>query len=110
MILDIGPQTSAVYSDIIRQSKTIIWNGPLGVYEFEQFSGASSTVAQAVADAAANGASIIIGGGDTIDFHDRYQISTDAYTFVSTGGGAMLEFIGGKDLPALQALLQWCRL
>ncbi len=105
-IFDIGSITTQRYIDVIRASKTIVWNGPLGLYETEQFSHASIAIAHAVADATAKGATTIVGGGDTIDFHIRYGLPLDRYTFVSTGGGAMLEFVSGKTLPALAALLR----
>ncbi|MDD3897200.1 MAG: phosphoglycerate kinase [Candidatus Peribacteraceae bacterium] len=103
-ILDIGKVTVERYVQVLQRAETIIWNGPLGLYELNRFSHASKRVAEAVAAAAKRGATTIIGGGDTIDFHTRYNYSMDAYTFVSTGGGAMLEFISGKKLPAIEAL------
>ncbi len=103
-MLDIGPLTADAYADRIAKSKTIIWNGPLGCYEIERFSHATRRVAEAIALACRNGATAVLGGGDTIDFHTRYGYPLDAYTYVSTGGGAMLEFIGGGELPALKAL------
>lgn len=105
-IFDVGPNTAAAYAAIIAQSGTVVWNGPLGAYEHEQFASASKTIAAAVKKASQNGAVTIIGGGDTLDFHVRYGIDMSAYTFVSTGGGAMLEFISGKPLPALEVLRQ----
>lgn len=101
---DIGPQTMDAYVDHIRSSKTIVWNGPLGLYEIEQFAGATKRVAEAVREATQAGAVSVIGGGDTLDFHDKYGISMDGYTFVSTAGGAMLDYISGKTLPALEVL------
>lgn len=106
MILDIGKVTIERYIKIIQKSGTIIWNGPLGMYEFNRFSHASKRIAEAVHDATKHGAISIIGGGDTIDFHIKYKYPMDGYTFVSTGGGAMLDFISGKELPALKALLK----
>lgn len=103
-IFDIGTVSVGRYCDIIRASATVVWNGPLGYYEAEPFAGASKRVAEALAEATAGGAVTIIGGGDTIDFHTRYGLPLDRYTFVSTGGGAMLEFISGRELPALTAL------
>lgn len=104
MILDIGKVTVERYSKIIAKSGTIIWNGPLGMYELNRFSHGTKRIAEAIREATAKGAVSIIGGGDTIDFHTRYGHPMDAYTFVSTGGGAMLDFISGKELPALKAL------
>jgi phosphoglycerate kinase len=103
-IYDIGDKTIDRYCEAIARSKTIVWNGPLGMYEQEQFSGASKRIARAIADATKKGALSLIGGGDTIDFHTRYNLPLDAYTFMSTGGGAMLDLVSGKKLPALEAL------
>lgn len=103
-IFDIGKVTIERYKKILAEAQTIIWNGPLGFYEVNRFSHASKRLAEAIAEATKRGATTIIGGGDTIDFHARYGYSLDAYTFVSTGGGAMLEFIAGKPLPALAPL------
>ncbi|MAE68788.1 phosphoglycerate kinase [bacterium] len=101
---DIGTVTLGHYIDVIKQSKTIVWNGPMGMYEVEGFSNGTKNIAEAVKEATAAGAVSIVGGGDTLDFHERYGYSLDAYTFVSTAGGAMLDFISGKELPALEAL------
>lgn len=103
-IFDVGAKSVEDYCAIIAKSGTIVWNGPLGFYEVEQFAGASKTIAQAVQEATANGAVSIIGGGDTLDFHERYGVSLSGYTFVSTAGGSMLDFISGKELPALAVL------
>ncbi len=103
-IYDIGENTVNAYIKAIEGAASIVWNGPLGVYEIEQFSVASRRIADAVMEATARGAVTIIGGGDTIDLHTKYHLPMDAYTFVSTGGGAMLEFVSGQDLPALAAL------
>ncbi len=106
MILDIGKVTVERYRKIIEKSGTIIWNGPLGMYEMNHFSHGTKRIAEAVRDATAKGALSIIGGGDTIDFHVKYGYPMNGYTFVSTGGGAMLDFISGKELPALKALVK----
>ncbi|MDO8648172.1 MAG: phosphoglycerate kinase [Candidatus Peregrinibacteria bacterium] len=103
-IYDIGKVTIERYVREIEKAGMIVWNGPLGFYEVNRFSHATKRVAEAIAKATKGGAISIVGGGDTIDFHGRYGYSLDAYTFVSTGGGAMLEFIGGKRLPAIEAL------
>jgi phosphoglycerate kinase len=103
-IYDVGEKTISSYVQAIDAASTIVWNGPLGVYEKSQFSNASKRVADALARATKRGAVTIIGGGDTIDLHTRYGLPIDAYTFVSTGGGAMLEFVSGRTLPALAAL------
>jgi phosphoglycerate kinase len=103
-IFDIGKVTIDRYVAVLQKAETIIWNGPLGLYEFNRFSHATKRIAEAVAKATKRGAVTIIGGGDTLDFHARYKYSLKAYTFVSTAGGAMLEFLGGKTLPAIAAL------
>ncbi len=103
-IFDIGAVTIKRFVEVIRKSGMVIWNGPLGLYELNRFSHATKRIAEAVAAATKGGAISIVGGGDTIDFHKRYGYPMDDYTFVSTGGGAMLEFLGGKKLPSLKAL------
>jgi phosphoglycerate kinase len=103
-IFDVGPKTASAYATIIEGSGTVVWNGPLGFMEIEHFAGSSKVVAEAISRATQKGTISIVGGGDTIDFHERYGLSLSAYTFVSTGGGAMLEFIGGGGLPALAVL------
>lgn len=103
-IFDIGKVTVERYIDIIKASKMIVWNGPVGVYEYNRFSHATKRLAEAVAEATKQGAVSIIGGGDTIDFHLKYNYPLSAYTFVSMGGGAMLEFVSGKKFEALSVL------
>lgn len=103
-IFDIGKVTVERFCTIIEKSGMIVWNGPLGLYEINRFSHATKRIAEAIAVATKRGAISIIGGGDTLDFHVRYNYPLDVYTFVSTGGGAMLEFLSGKPLPALEAL------
>lgn len=103
-IFDIGAVTIERYKEIIAASGTIVWNGPLGLYEINSFSHASKRLAEAIVEATKNGATSIVGGGDTLDFHEKYNYSLDDYTFVSTAGGAMLDYISGKKLPALEAL------
>lgn len=103
-MFDLGPSTAAAYAALIDESQTIVWNGPLGMYEAPAFSAASVRIAEALRSAAARGATVIVGGGDTIDFHTKYSLDMSGYTFVSTGGGAMLEFLSGEQLPALEAL------
>lgn len=103
-IYDIGKVTIERYKQVIAKAGMIVWNGPMGLYEVNRFSHASKRIAEAVAEATKNGATTIIGGGDTIDFHVRYDYPLDVYSFVSTGGGAMLEFISGKPFPAFKAL------
>lgn len=105
-ILDIGAVTVKRYCEIIALAKMIVWNGPLGFYECEQFSRASVAVSNAIAAATAKGAISILGGGDTVDFHARHSLPLSKFSFVSMGGGAMLEFIAGEAFDSLRALEQ----
>jgi phosphoglycerate kinase len=100
LILDIGPETAARYSEIIKAAGTIVWNGPVGVFEIEQFSHGTQTVAKAVAES--KGFSIA-GGGDTLAAIEKYGIE-EKVSYTSTGGGAFLEFLEGKKLPAVAML------
>lgn len=100
LILDIGPETAARYAEIIKSAATIVWNGPVGVFEIEQFSHGTQTVAKAVAES--QGFSIA-GGGDTLAAIEKYGIE-DQVSYTSTGGGAFLEFLEGKKLPAVAML------
>ena len=100
MILDIGPLTAAKFANLIKSSKTILWNGPVGVFEFDQFGEGTKTLAQAIASS--NGFSIA-GGGDTLAAIDKYGVA-EQISYISTGGGAFLEFVEGKKLPAVEAL------
>jgi phosphoglycerate kinase len=100
MILDIGPETIAKLTAIIADMKTIIWNGPVGVFEFDAFSGGTKAIAAAVA---ANKGFSIAGGGETIQAIDKFGI-TDQVSYISTGGGAFLEFVQGDVLPAVAIL------
>ena len=99
-ILDIGPITAMHFAEIIDNMKTIIWNGPVGVFEFEQFSNGTQAVAKAIADSAGFS---IAGGGETIAAIDKYAI-TDKVSYISTGGGAFLEYVQGAVLPAVEIL------
>jgi len=99
-ILDIGMESAEKFAKIVHDSGTIIWNGPLGLYEFTPFQNGSRTVAKALA--ANKNATSIIGGGDTIDSIKRFNISPDQFTHVSTGGGACIEFLAGKSLPGIE--------
>ncbi|TSC57681.1 MAG: phosphoglycerate kinase [Candidatus Peregrinibacteria bacterium Greene0416_19] len=103
-IFDIGKVTIERYRAAIDKAGMIVWNGPLGLYEMNRFSHGTKRIAEAIAAATKRGAVTIIGGGDTLDFHVRYGYPLDAYTFVSTGGGAMLEYISGKPLQAIELL------
>ena len=100
MILDIGPETSKRFSEIIAGMKTILWNGPIGVFEFEAFSHGTEVVSRAIA---ANAGFSIAGGGETITAIDKFGISSDI-SYISTGGGAFLEFVQGEVLPAVAVL------
>ncbi len=100
LILDIGPDTAARYAGLIASAGTVVWNGPVGVFEFDAFGNGTRTLAQAIADSAAFS---IAGGGDTLAAVDKYGIAGDV-SYISTGGGAFLEFLEGKTLPAVAAL------
>ncbi|KZY37034.1 phosphoglycerate kinase [Alcanivorax sp. HI0083] len=100
MILDIGPQTAHIVAALMKEAKTIIWNGPVGVFEFDQFGEGTREMALAIAD---SDAFSIAGGGDTLAAVDKYGI-TDDVSYISTGGGAFLEFVEGKVLPAVAML------
>jgi phosphoglycerate kinase len=102
MILDIGPETTRTYAGILEQAGTIVWNGPIGVFEFDQFGAGTRMIAEAVA---ASDAFSITGGGDTIAAVEKYGV-TDGISYISTGGGAFLEFLEGKTLPAVEILEQ----
>ncbi len=102
MIFDIGPKTSATLAEIMKNAGTIVWNGPLGVFEFDQFGGGTKALALAIADSKAFS---IAGGGDTLAAISKYGVS-DKVSYISTGGGAFLEFLEGKTLPAVEILTQ----
>lgn len=102
-ILDIGPVTSAEYAEVIRQAKTVVWNGPMGVFEMQPFAGGTLTVAQAVCNATQSGATTIVGGGDSVAAIEQMGLA-DCVTHISTGGGASLEFLEGVTLPGVAAL------
>ena len=104
MGLDIADQTIAEYSNVIANSKTVIWNGPMGVFEFDKFAKGTSAVAKAVAQATQeNGAFTLIGGGDSVAAINKNKLA-DKVSYVSTGGGAMLEYMEGKILPGIAAI------
>jgi phosphoglycerate kinase len=102
MILDIGPQTAANFAELLKSAKTILWNGPVGVFEFDQFGNGTKVLAEAIA---ASPAFSIAGGGDTLAAIDKYGIAAQI-SYISTGGGAFLEFVEGKVLPAVEVLEQ----
>ncbi|TNJ33763.1 phosphoglycerate kinase [Arenimonas terrae] len=100
MILDIGPETAARYAEMIKKAGTVVWNGPVGVFEFDAFGKGTQVLAQAIADSPAFS---IAGGGDTLAAVDKYGVEA-GIGYISTGGGAFLEFCEGKELPAVTAL------
>ena len=100
MILDIGPQTARLFAEMLKASQTILWNGPVGVFEFDQFGNGTKVLAQAIA---ASPAFSIAGGGDTLAAIDKYGVA-EQIGYISTGGGAFLEFVEGKVLPAVAVL------
>jgi phosphoglycerate kinase len=102
MILDIGPQTATHFAELLKSAKTILWNGPVGVFEFDQFGNGTKVLAEAIA---ASPAFSIAGGGDTLAAIDKYGIAGQI-SYISTGGGAFLEFVEGKVLPAVEVLEQ----
>ena len=102
MILDIGPQSACRLAEIVAHAGTVVWNGPVGVFEFDQFSGGTQTLARAIAD---SDAFSIAGGGDTLAAIAKFGV-TDRIGYISTGGGAFLEFLEGKELPAVAILAE----
>jgi len=102
MILDVGPETAQAFAEILKNSKTILWNGPVGVFEVDQFGEGTKTLSQAIAESAGFS---IAGGGDTLAAIDKYEVA-DKIGYISTGGGAFLEFVEGKTLPAVAVLLE----
>jgi phosphoglycerate kinase len=101
--LDIGPVTEKLYAEVIRNSKTILWNGPTGVFEFENFTQGSRAVGEAVVEATKKGAFSLVGGGDSVACVNKFGLA-DGVSYVSTGGGALLEAIEGKVLPGIAAI------
>ncbi len=103
MGLDIGPEAATQFSEVIKNSKTILWNGPMGVFEMPAFAGGTHSIAKAVAEATQNGAYSLIGGGDSVAAINQLGLA-DQVSYVSTGGGAMLKFLEGSPLPGIQAI------
>ncbi|MES2267288.1 MAG: phosphoglycerate kinase [Bacteroidota bacterium] len=103
MGLDIGPETVKLFSKVVEESKTILWNGPMGVFEMEKFLVGTKAIAEAVAKATDNGAFSLIGGGDSAAAVAKFDMTKDV-SYVSTGGGALLEYMEGKELPGVKAI------
>jgi len=101
--LDIGPNTLQKFVHVIEQSSTILWNGPMGVFEMNNFEEGTKKIAEAIAKATENGAFSLVGGGDSVAAINKYELA-DKISYVSTGGGAMLEYIEGKELPGVKAI------
>lgn len=104
MGMDIGPKTEALYAEAIKSAKTVFWNGPMGVFEFDNFAHGTKAVAEAVAELKANGGTSIIGGGDSVAAVNKFDLA-DKMSWISTGGGASMELVEGKALPGVEALL-----
>ena len=105
MGLDIGPESIKLFSGIIEDSKTILWNGPMGVFEMCTFQNGTKSIAKSIAEATSKGAFSLIGGGDSVAAINKFRLANQV-SYVSTGGGAMLEFIEGKELPGVTAILE----
>lgn len=105
MGLDVGPKTNDLFSEVILNSKTVLWNGPVGVFEMEKFATGTIYLGNAIAEATQNGTFSLVGGGDSVAAVKQFNL-TDKVSYVSTGGGAMLEMLEGKTLPGIQAILQ----
>ena len=103
MGLDISEKTKAIYRKAILSSKTILWNGPMGVFEMDKFSGGTKFIANAIADATSQGSFSLVGGGDSVAAVKKFNLQ-DKVSYVSTGGGAMLEYLEGKELPGIKAI------
>ena len=103
MGLDIGPKTEAAYDAVLQSSKTILWNGPMGVFEMESFQHGTKAVALSIAKATGNGSFSLVGGGDSVAAINKFELA-DKVSYVSTGGGALLEYMEGTELPGIKAI------
>ena len=101
--LDVGPESEELFANIIKESKTILWNGPVGVFEFDNFDHGSKALTDAIVEATSNGAFSLVGGGDSVACINKFK-QADQVSYVSTGGGALLEMIEGKTLPGVKAI------
>ena len=101
--LDIGPKAIGIFSEVIRKSKTVLWNGPMGVFEMEKFQQGTKSIALSVADSTTQGAFSLVGGGDSVAAVNKFELA-DKVSYVSTGGGALLEYFEGKELPGIAAI------
>jgi phosphoglycerate kinase len=104
MGLDAGPETNAIFRRVVLNSKTILWNGPVGVFELSKFAQGTISLGEAIAEATSNGCFSLVGGGDSVAAVKQFGFS-DKVSYVSTGGGAMLEMLEGKILPGIKAIL-----
>ena len=105
MGLDVGPKTNVIFREVILSSKTILWNGPVGVFEMENFATGTISLGNAIAEVTENGTFSLVGGGDSVAAVKQFNL-TEKVSYVSTGGGAMLEMLEGKTLPGIQAILE----
>jgi phosphoglycerate kinase len=103
MGLDIGPETEALFDKVIQASKTILWNGPVGVFEMPSFEKGTRALGDSIVKATANGAFSLVGGGDSVAAVNQFHIA-DKVSYVSTGGGALLEYMEGIELPGVKAI------
>jgi phosphoglycerate kinase len=104
--LDAGPESIKAFIEVVQKAKTLLWNGPLGVFEMEAFAGGTREVGEAIAEATERGLFSLVGGGDSVSAVEQFGLS-DRMSYISTGGGAMLEYLEGKTLPGIQAILDF---